>query len=273
MWSPITIFCRRICLLPPTPPHSRLLSKDCHKGKPFMPGESCKYRCKPGYRPSGLYTRELYRKGDFVQRCLKGGTWTNKRCVLLTCPVHDPKIFRWYNCTLGSTFGSVCRLACPGEKVREVRCGAEGKWDKKLQFCSTKGSCPQPNLNEGILSKGCGKHPRPRDECEITCGTRLMAPVVQGDSLKREVKAIVCSPFLQWYPDLSAIRCIAKCQPDLFQDEYCDGINNNEECQFDGGDCCDPDSSCSGNDCECRDVTSPNYGPIASSGDDDRNSS
>ena len=117
MWSPITIFCRRICLLPPTPPHSKLLSKDCHKGKPFMPGESCKYRCKPGYRPSGLYTRELYRKGDFVQRCLKGGTWTTKRCVLLTCPVRDPKIFRWYNCTLGSTFGSVCRLACPGEKV------------------------------------------------------------------------------------------------------------------------------------------------------------
>ena len=84
----------------------------------------------------------------------------------------------------------------------------------------------------------------------------------------------MCSPFLQWYPDLSAIKCIAKCQRDFFRDGYCNGINNNEECEFDGGDCCDPDalkteSFCSGDDCECRDTTSPHHG----SGDDDRYSS
>ncbi len=121
MWSAITKFCRKTCLLPPTPPYSKLLStsKDCNKGKSFTPGESCKYRCKLGYRPSGHY-KELYRMGDFVQRCLKDGTWSSKRCVRITCPVHNPKLFVWYNCTMGNMFGSACRLRCPGEKVRNI---------------------------------------------------------------------------------------------------------------------------------------------------------
>ena len=117
MWSAITTFCRHSCQLPATPIYSTLISKNCHRGKSFLPGESCKYRCKTGYRPSGLYSKELYRKGDFVQRCLKDGTWTKKRCVRITCPINDVKISRWYNCTNKNFVGSVCKLACPGEKV------------------------------------------------------------------------------------------------------------------------------------------------------------
>lgn len=43
---------------------------------------------------------------------------------------------------------------------------------------------------------------------------------------------------------------------------YCDEENNNEDCNYDGGDCCNPDVCL--NDCDCRDDTSPYYG----SGDD-----
>ena len=119
-WSANTIFCRRSCPPPPIPLHAKplTLTRNCNKIKPFTPGDTCKYRCKQGYRPSGLYIKKVSSKGHFVQRCLKGGEWTKKRCIQVTCPVDDPMIFRWYNCTLGSSLGSVCSLACPGEEVR-----------------------------------------------------------------------------------------------------------------------------------------------------------
>ena len=44
--------------------------------------------------------------------------------------------------------------------------------------------------------------------------------------------------------------------PDYVGDGYCDDINNNEDCPWDGGDCCDPTASmdyCTA--CECLDPT------------------
>ena len=81
----------------------------------------------------------------------------------------------------------------------------------------------------------------------------------------------MCSPFFQWYPHLSKIKCTPKCEPADMHNGFCDGHNNNEECQYDGGDCCDPsttkmESFCG--DCECKDITSPDYGKMVSSGDD-----
>ena len=55
------------------------------------------------------------------------------------------------------------------------------------------------------------------------------------------------------------------------ENDDCEGYNNFEECQFDGGDCCNPatiksESICG--DCQCKDITSPYYGKMVSSGDD-----
>ncbi len=45
------------------------------------------------------------------------------------------------------------------------------------------------------------------------------------------------------------------CEHDLIGDTYCDGNNNNEECGFDGGDCCDGEDhycqNCFENTCLC----------------------
>lgn len=126
LWSATSIFCRRTCPSPITPPHARphfkTLAKRCHRGKMFIPGETCSYRCKTGYKPMGVYQN----KDVLDQRCLKDGSWTTKRCVPVTCPVRDPNIFRWYNCTMGDKYGSVCRLACPDEKVKNT--GVIHKW-------------------------------------------------------------------------------------------------------------------------------------------------
>ena len=80
--------------------------------------------------------------------------------------------------------------------------------------------------------------------------------------MEKDLKSITCLPDLKWYPNLSEIKCTAKCDFNSFNNGVCDNDNNNEECQFDGGDCCDRDVC--GDDCDCRDPTSP-YG----SGDED----
>ena len=51
--------------------------------------------------------------------------------------------------------------------------------------------------------------------------------------------------------------------PTWWNDNYCDDINNNLVCNWDGGDCCNPSANfvatyCTV--CECLDPNSPNFG-------------
>ena len=44
-------------------------------------------------------------------------------------------------------------------------------------------------------------------------------------------------------------------------DGYCDDVNNNMECSYDGGDCCDPDANTNYcDDCSCLDPNGGNGG-------------
>ena len=51
-----------------------------------------------------------------------------------------------------------------------------------------------------------------------------------------------------------AVVCLGK--PDWIEDGFCDDENNNEGCQWDGGDCCGDTNVKFCNLCECLD---PNY--------------
>ena len=66
-----------------------------------------------------------------------------------------------------------------------------------------------------------------------------------------------------WHLDGTMPEHLENCKtkhPEYFQDEYCDDELNNEECHFDGGDCClfteDSHSFCI--DCECI-MENPDY--------------
>ena len=53
------------------------------------------------------------------------------------------------------------------------------------------------------------------------------------------------------------------CNEGYSGDGYCDGVNNNEECGFDGGDCCQEspheywDDYCDGDECNCLENPEP----------------
>lgn len=73
--------------------------------------------------------------------------------------------------------------------------------------------------------------------------------LLKGNSSHEEIKSIVCSPLLNWNPQLSQIKCTDNCKPNFISDGRCDEVNNNEECGFDGGDCCDPYASENSSSC------------------------
>ena len=78
-----------------------------------------------------------------------------------------------------------------------------------------------------------------------------------------------CSPLLRWHPNISEIRCT--CNQDSLGDDICDGGNNNEDCNYDRGDCCGPYrdiSSCEEN-CDCLDPMSPYFGRSSGDGRND----
>ena len=78
-----------------------------------------------------------------------------------------------------------------------------------------------------------------------------------------------CSPLLKWHPDPANIQCLTKCYFYGIKDELCNGLNNNEDCFWDGGDCCDSTtpsgeawrrpSQCPGTECACKDPNGRDY--------------
>ena len=65
--------------------------------------------------------------------------------------------------------------------------------------------------------------------CTITCKINEKTP---------NYERITCSSKHIWQPALSQLKCNARCLPEYYGDGWCDLENNREQCQYDGGDCC-----------------------------------
>ena len=52
------------------------------------------------------------------------------------------------------------------------------------------------------------------------------------------IVSTTCTTRLKWFPDPSKIYCLPRCNQKKVGDTYCDRVNNNKHCRYDGGDCC-----------------------------------
>ena len=50
--------------------------------------------------------------------------------------------------------------------------------------------------------------------------------------------ALYCMPNKKWLPPFSDLDCVQPCERNNLADGFCDCKDNNERCQYDGGDCC-----------------------------------
>ncbi|KAK8760311.1 hypothetical protein V5799_028421, partial [Amblyomma americanum] len=100
--------------------------------------------------------------------------------------------------------------------------------------------------------------------CNVTCDQSDYEPVFpQGSRQLSLAQAVVCSGTGQWHPNTDSLECRRKCSKDYIGDGWCDAANNQEHCDWDGGDCC-PSTvaghvvksfppNCPADECGCRD--------------------
>lgn len=115
-WSAQTSFCVMTCPDLITPENSEPLAESNCIGsrRTFLPGISCKFRCKPGYR---VKDRDEPGRRIWKMRCTKSGGWTSSTCEPIICTEIPDSLLMWYNCSNGIAMGSVCTNHCPGEEV------------------------------------------------------------------------------------------------------------------------------------------------------------
>ena len=115
-WSAQTSFCVMTCPDLITPENSEPLAESNCVGnrRTFLPGMSCKFRCKPGYR---VKDRDDPGRRTLKMRCTKSGEWTSSTCEPIICTEIPDNLLMWYNCSNGIAMGSVCTNHCPGEEV------------------------------------------------------------------------------------------------------------------------------------------------------------
>lgn len=86
---------------------------------------------------------------------------------------------------------------------------------------------------------------------------------------------ITCTQKLDWYPDPANLQCVRGCRKGEIADGWCDAVNNNKHCRWDGGDCCPSTtkhrivrpmpSSCT-SDCACKDPEARENGGFVNEG-------
>ncbi|XP_044175227.1 pappalysin-1-like [Acropora millepora] len=259
-WSAQTSFCVMTCPNLVSSENSELwprVESNCMNSKrTYLPGVSCKYRCKAGYRLKDQHDRR-----HFKMRCTKSGQWTRSSCERITCKEIAPNLQIWYNCSHGNAMGSVCSNHCPGETVHTVKCEENGQWSEPMKRCKSPlvGLCSVPKVPPGIVAT-CEDH-YPGGICKAKCKEIGSDVIVAGNEDWWRV-TLKCTPNLHWYPDPALLQCVPSCDRKYISDGWCDKINNNKHCRWDGGDCCRstalnrivrPVPSYCTTECECKD--------------------
>lgn len=98
----------------------------------------------------------------------------------------------------------------------------------------------------------------------MTCHQPDYEPVFSQDSRQLSLaQAIVCSGAGLWHPDTDYLECRRRCNKEYIGDGWCDAANNQEHCDWDGGDCCASTvaghvvksfpPNCPADECVCKD--------------------
>ncbi|KAL3870492.1 hypothetical protein ACJMK2_038547, partial [Sinanodonta woodiana] len=260
-WSVPKTFCLVVC--DPLPVYAlvqaELRTLSCSSGEQLV-GQHCRIRCLEGYH----IEEESMKKKTSKFVCGLDGYWYGPRCIRNSCPL-VPMVFSGaYTCTDGLFVGSICTMNCPGN-IQIIKCDPDGDWDGAFDLCPAVAflNCPQISSRSDLIFS-CDSH-RVGSTCGVRCKGYDSLPTYDGTDFSIDagdkVDAITCTASLSWLPAPSDIVCERTCVKGAIGDKFCDGINNREFCDWDGGDCCPStsgarvislDDSCT-TDCKCKD--------------------
>ncbi|KAH6944076.1 hypothetical protein HPB50_001680 [Hyalomma asiaticum] len=121
----------------------------------------------------------------------------------------------------------------------ELKCELDGVWNRDPPVCSFSHlSCPEPRNRSGVISFRCDAT-SVGSTCNVTCDQPDHEPVFSQDNRPPSLtQAVVCSGTGLWHPDTVSLECRRRCNKEYIGDGWCDASNNQEHCDWDGGDCC-----------------------------------
>ncbi|KAK3088573.1 hypothetical protein FSP39_020751 [Pinctada imbricata] len=187
--------------------------------------------------------------------CQEDGEWHGEKCVRITCLPIDPVFTGLYSCTNLNYIGSRCTLRCPGGLGSQaIKCTPKGEWTSDFQMCPSgiQGSCPMLPTTDDMVFKCHDNYVG--YQCEVTCTLPNSKPIMAGRTNKVRgrlngpmatyltVRQLTCTALSEWQPDPSTLMCVESCKIEYLSDGWCDAENNRQQCEWDGGDCCDSTS-------------------------------
>ncbi|KAH7984058.1 hypothetical protein HPB52_016644 [Rhipicephalus sanguineus] len=225
-WSEPEHQCHVSCPAPSAPPHA--VMANCRGSDQLHFGHKCRFHCKTGYHVKG-HANKKYEWTGFLPSCTP-----------VACPPLPSVYTGLYSCTDFWYAGSICTLTCPGtHSTAELRCELDGVWNRDPPVCSFSHlSCPEPRNRSGVVHFRCATR-SVGSTCNVTCDQPDYEPVFTQDSRQLSLaQAVVCSGAGLWHPDTDSLECRRRCNKEYIGDGWCDASNNQEHCDWDGGDCC-----------------------------------
>ncbi|KAL3198460.1 hypothetical protein MRX96_014281 [Rhipicephalus microplus] len=219
---------------PSAPPHA--VMANCRGSDQHHFGHKCRFHCKTGYHVKG----HANKKRAFHLVCSETGAWTGPACTPVACPPLPSVYTGLYTCTDSWYAGSICTLTCPGtHSTTELRCELDGVWNRDPPVCSFSHlSCPEPRNRSGVIHFRCAAR-SVGSTCNVTCDKPDYEPVFSQDSRQLAfAQDVVCSGAGLWHPNTDSLECRRRCNKEYIGDGWCDASNNQEHCDWDGGDCC-----------------------------------
>lgn len=231
-WSDPEQQCVVTCPAPPASPHA--VMANCRGVDHLHFGHRCRFHCKTGYHVNG----HANKKRAFHLVCSETGAWAGPTCTPVACAPLPSLYSGLYSCTDSWYAGSVCTVTCPGAlSTSELRCELDGVWNQDPPQCSFDNlHCPELRNRSGSIYFHCSAT-SVGSTCNVTCAEPEHEPVFPRTG-HQPASTVTCSGAGLWHPDVDSLQCMPKCNTDYVGDGWCDGVNNQEHCDWDGGDCC-----------------------------------
>ncbi|XP_061437121.1 pappalysin-1-like, partial [Lethenteron reissneri] len=274
LWSLPEAYCQLTCRAPPPMANAVARTDRCkHDGQEV--GSSCKYRCEPGHHVP-LTSRKGFKVRCTDSGHWEEGGCVPVQCPPLPPVLHGSYTCtqRWQ---LGSRCWVNCSTASASKNHTVIRCSKNGRWSGELQLCPhEQGECTAPDP-PFIITCDCPTGYGIGSVCKTSCliphsdSVLLPENVTVPEKITAPSAALVDTPHqtagrglrtfrgmqaavlhdrqrgtkespLAYRTSLLALAKTAFPRMDedglWVGDGYCDPVNNNAYCHYDGGDCC-----------------------------------
>ncbi|XP_071111670.1 pappalysin-1-like [Haliotis cracherodii] len=247
LWSAPTSTCHIRCYPPLQIPHAKLVTRQCKRGRKPL-STTCKFKCKKGF----YVEKQKFNRRSYQLTCGDNGEWNGPRCVRLQCPSLPVALAGLFKCSNKARSRCVLRCKDNSQPKQKIICKSNGMWSGEFKPCRSHlaAKCEPPShLQDQVIDCPQGNYAF-GTTCGVRCRFSIHEAVYMGRTTRRKKRVLngpatgqiitnfTCTGSSHWFPNPRHVKCVEKCSVASMSDGWCDGRDNREHCNWDGGDCC-----------------------------------